>query len=205
MRAPDSVAAIASPWRSSARMLRLSAPGLEHDRRADAARTPRPGARHDGPEAVLLEDPIDVEPGRTRVLAAGRLLAHEAARGQRGRARCPSPVAALASTIGASASGPPASASRTSSSASSRISASTRSHLLRTTRPRSMPSSGQMARCSRVWGITPSSAATTSITRSRPAGARHHRAHEALVARHVDDGEPRRRSRGRGPRSRARS
>ena len=36
------------------------------------------------------------------------------------------------------------------------------------TTPRAMPSSPQMSRCSRVCGITPSSAATTSTTRSMP-------------------------------------
>ena len=43
------------------------------------------------------------------------------------------------------------------------------------------------AACSRVWGITPSSAATTIRYRSIAGGAGDHRAHEALVAGHVDD------------------
>ena len=59
---------------------------------------------------------------------------------------------------------------------SSRISSSTRliqdgsarSHLVRTTRPPESPSSRRISRCSRVWGITESSAATTSIARSSP-------------------------------------
>ena len=43
-----------------------------------------------------------------------------------------------------------------------------------------------MSRCSRVWGITPSSAATTEHGQVHPAGAGDHVAHEALVAGHVD-------------------
>ena len=36
------------------------------------------------------------------------------------------------------------------------------------TSPRSSPKIVMIARCSRVWGITPSSAATTNTTKSRP-------------------------------------
>ena len=43
------------------------------------------------------------------------------------------------------------------------------------------------AACSRVCGITPSSAATTIRNRSIPVAPGDHRAHEALVAGHVDD------------------
>ena len=46
--------------------------------------------------------------------------------------------------------------------------ASTRSDLVSATQPRSMPSRSTIARCSRVCGITPSSAATTSNTKSMP-------------------------------------
>ena len=44
-----------------------------------------------------------------------------------------------------------------------------------------------MARCSRVCGITPSSAAITSSARSMPPDAGQHVLHEALVAGHVHD------------------
>jgi hypothetical protein len=56
----------------------------------------------------------------------------------------------------------------TSSRTSSSQSASTRSVLVKATSPRSTPRSWQMERCSLVWGMTPSSAATTSMTRSIP-------------------------------------
>ena len=61
---------------------------------------------------------------------------------------------------------------RTNSSASSltspRISASTRSALVSTTSPLSMPNSRQMSKCSRVCGLMDSSAPMTSRTRSMP-------------------------------------
>ena len=44
-----------------------------------------------------------------------------------------------------------------------------------------------MSRCSRVCGITPSSAATTSSTRSMPTAPATIVLHEALVPRHVDE------------------
>ena len=47
-------------------------------------------------------------------------------------------------------------------------SASARSHLVRAIRPRGMPSSRQMWKCSRVCGMTDSSAATTSTTAPMP-------------------------------------
>ncbi len=48
-------------------------------------------------------------------------------------------------------------------------SASTISVLVRATKPLRMPSREQISRCSRVWGMTPSSAAMTSMTKSTPA------------------------------------
>ena len=56
----------------------------------------------------------------------------------------------------------------TSSRTSSIQSGSARSVLVRATSPDLMRRSEQIARCSRVWGITPSSAAITSMTRSMP-------------------------------------
>ncbi len=80
----------------------------------------------------------------------------------------PAPVTALNSTMGAAASAVPASSAATSLRTSATHSASTRSRLVSTTMPRFTPSSRTMARCSRVCGITPSSAAITSSTRSMP-------------------------------------
>ena len=101
----------------------------------------------------------------------------------------PAPVTAEKRTMGAPSRKVPLRASRTSSSTSSSQSSSTRSTLVRTTRPCLTWSSWQISRCSRVWGMTPSSAAMTRATRSMPRGAGHHVAHEALVARHVHDAQ----------------
>ncbi len=80
----------------------------------------------------------------------------------------PSPVTLETGTMGAPAKLVRSSASVSSSVATSRSSGSTRSILVRATTPAGMPSSAQIARCSRVCGITPSSAATTRIMRSMP-------------------------------------
>ena len=101
----------------------------------------------------------------------------------------PAPVCAETGTIGAPASGPAASKDRTSSAASAASSGAATSVFVSATTPCARPSSSQIARCSRVCGITPSSAATTSSTRSMPGGAGHHRAHEPFVPGHVDDRE----------------
>ena len=81
----------------------------------------------------------------------------------------PAPVTAETGTMGLSSRKVPASSVRASSIAISSISSSTRSILLTTVRPALMPSSESIARCSRVCGITPSSAAMTSMTASMPA------------------------------------
>ena len=70
--------------------------------------------------------------------------------------------------MGASSRKVPFRASRTSSSTSSSQSSSTMSVLVRTTRPCLTWSNWQISRCSRVWGMTPSSAAMTRATRSMP-------------------------------------
>ncbi len=80
----------------------------------------------------------------------------------------PAPVRADTGTIGASARNEPASCARTSAVTSSSQSSSTRSRLVSTTSPPWTPSSWQMSRCSRVCGMTPSSAAITRQTRSTP-------------------------------------
>ena len=80
----------------------------------------------------------------------------------------PCPVLADTATIGAPARNVPRTVPATSSFTSSSQSASTRSVLVSTTRPLLICRSEQMARCSRVCGMTPSSAAITSIARSIP-------------------------------------
>src|SRR4028119_2023486 len=83
------------------------------------------------------------------------------------RSPTPSPVLPLTGTIGAEMP-TPSSNSSTSSVASSAVSSSTASVLVRATTPRSTPSTRSTSRCSRVWGMTPSSAATTSRKASTP-------------------------------------
>ena len=79
----------------------------------------------------------------------------------------PSRVVSVAN-IGAPASGPPCSSVVTSARTASSRAASTRSALVMATAPWSTPSRPRIARCSRVCGITPSSAATTSRPKSMP-------------------------------------
>ena len=83
-------------------------------------------------------------------------------------ASSPAPVAAEHGTISALSSADPESSFRTSSVTSASQSPSTRSHLVSATTPPRTPSRVRIARCSRVCGITPSSAAITSRARSTP-------------------------------------
>ena len=83
-------------------------------------------------------------------------------------ASSPAPVVDATLRIGASSRNEPDVSSRASSAASSCMSGSAMSHLVRTMSPARRSRSRQMSKCSRVWGITDSSAATTSITRSMP-------------------------------------
>ncbi len=80
----------------------------------------------------------------------------------------PARVVAEHATIAAPSSADPASAVRISSSTRRIHSGSTRSDLVSATTPPRTPSSVTMSRCSRVCGMMPSSAATTSIARSTP-------------------------------------
>ena len=98
--------------------------------------------------------------------AAGCSAASCASR--RSSASMPSPVADETASSSASASEVPASIDRTSSPAAASRPASTRSLLVSATMPRDRPSRSMIARCSRVCGIGPSSAATTSSTQSMP-------------------------------------
>ena len=80
----------------------------------------------------------------------------------------PSPVRLEQGTMGASANGVVASRARTSSVTSSTQSGSHRSILVSATTQVGTPSVCRTARCSRVWGMTPSSAAMTSRATSMP-------------------------------------
>ena len=83
-------------------------------------------------------------------------------------ASTPWPVTAETGTMGAPSRLVPVSAASIWADTSARRSSSTRSHLVRAIRPRWRPKRSRMARCSRVCGIRPSSAATTSSTKSMP-------------------------------------
>ena len=96
-------------------------------------------------------------------------------------------MAAETRTIGAPSRNVPRTSVWISSSWRSIHALSALSHLLRTTIPWRTARRRQMSRCSRVCGITPSSAAMTSRTMSTPAAPAHHRPDEPLVPRHVDD------------------
>ena len=80
----------------------------------------------------------------------------------------PSPVTAETSTMRAPSSDVPRSTLTTSCLTSSSQSGSTRSRLVSTTRPRFTSRRSSTSTCSRVCGITPSSAATTRSAASRP-------------------------------------
>jgi len=80
----------------------------------------------------------------------------------------PSPLTADSGKIGAFASAVPASSSAISRLVSPIRAASTISHLVSATAPWVRPSRSISSRCSRVCGIGPSSAATTSSTKSMP-------------------------------------
>ena len=79
-----------------------------------------------------------------------------------------SPRRAETANMGLCSRNVPRTACRTSSWASSRKSGSTRSALVSTTTPSCTWRRERMSRCSRVWGMTPSSAATTKRTASMP-------------------------------------
>src|SRR5918997_1502043 len=105
----------------------------------------------------------------SRARPSRRRLAGPAARASSASSRSstPSPVTPLTGTTGA-AMPKDSKRSSTSSAASSAVSPSTASIFERATTPCSIPSTRRTSRCSRVWGITPSSAATTSRKASTP-------------------------------------
>ena len=80
----------------------------------------------------------------------------------------PSPDTLDVLMTGASSRKVPRTKSLRSSSTSSINSSSARSHLVNAMTPRGMPRRDRIPRCSRVCGITPSSAATTRSARSIP-------------------------------------
>ena len=161
--------------------------GQDHELVADRERARDERAGDDGAEALHGEHAVDgSRGGRRRSRRARREPAAASAARSSGR-----PVAgrrADAGTIGASARKVPASARADVRSRRARASRRRRGRAWSaTTRPRRTPSSWQMSRCSRVCGITPSSAATTSRHEVDAARAGDHGLDEALVARHVDD------------------
>ena len=80
----------------------------------------------------------------------------------------PCPVVAEVRTIAAPSRNDPRTSERMSSSTMSIQPGSARSHFVMTTRPPERPRSRRISRCSRVCGMTESSAATISMARSSP-------------------------------------
>ena len=147
------------------------------------------GAGDDGAGARQREAAVDGEAERR----AGRLArCARRARGLEAGAQggsTPAPVAEETATISAPSRPVPISALAISLRAAARRSGSTRSALVSATRPRVRPSRSRIARCSRVCGITPSSAATTSEREVDAAGAGEHVVHQPLVAGDVDEAD----------------
>ena len=177
-------------------------------RRGPGARGPAPAGRRAAPRprrpAASVPDtrvPVTTVPKPRRVKA--RSTGRRSRPSARARRRLARPASASASWSAsrpwpraggdrAAPAAPPgtsrATSSRTSSSASGLAVRRRRaSHLVRATSPRGIPRRRQMWKCSRVWGMTDSSAATTSSDRVDAVGAGQHVAHEALVAGHVDE------------------
>ena len=98
----------------------------------------------------------------------GRVTCVDASRSAARRSSSPAPVRADTEITGACSRNDPATSSRTSRRTSSNVSSSTRSDLVRTTMPCSTCRRRQMSKCSRVCGITDSSAATIRSTQSSP-------------------------------------
>ena len=153
-------------WTRMARMRAASPPGLTITRSPVAAApdsavpvtiVPAPWSVNDRSTA-RRNSPFGLRP--RKAAAASKSAAFSSA--------TPAPVAVETRRIGASARPVSASAIRASRSASANRFSSMRSILVRATRPRSIPSRSRIARCSFVWGITPSSAATTMRAKSIP-------------------------------------
>ena len=110
------------------------------------------------------------EPWGSAVLSAPCAASSRAASARSSWRNSPTPSPRVAETgmMGAWARGVSASSAVTCWVTSCTRASSTRSILVMATTPRSMPSSDRTARCSRVCGITPSSAATSSRAKSMP-------------------------------------
>ncbi|HTQ76624.1 MAG TPA: hypothetical protein VMI15_01235 [Burkholderiales bacterium] len=142
---------------------------------ASSARTSPPAAT-----SPLIAVPVTTSPAPAMVKQRSTLMRKlpRAARTAVARAaasRCArraarfSPVAEETANTGEPASAVPSSSAPISAAASRARSAGTRSILVSATAPRATPSRSRIERCSRVCGIGPSSAATTSSARSIPA------------------------------------
>ena len=101
-------------------------------------------------------------------MAARAANAFASASSRRRKSAIPSPVTVETGTISAPSSPVPASRRAMSRRTSTRRASGTASTLVSATTPRSIPRRSTMARCSTVCGMTPSSAATTSRTKSMP-------------------------------------
>ena len=166
MRCPGRALVTAAPCDSSARIRAGSAPGCNT---TVASRSSVP--LHRVP-VTTVPVPFTVKArsiGRRTRSAASRAGTLRAAAARAARnSGSPAPVMAEQATIGAPSSGEPATSARTSSVSIASHSASTRSLLVSAMTPARTPSRVRMARCSRVCGMGPSSAAMTRSARSTP-------------------------------------
>ena len=162
---------------------RAPAAGQEHElvAAADLARPQRAGDH--GPGAADREHAVDVQARRRRRRRPGCAALRRPGRARRAARPARRPCARKR---------PPTSASGQQLGRLERSPARGRPGRTWSPRPRrrARRAPRSTAACSRVWGITPSSAATVIRYRSMPVAPGDHRAHEALVAGHVDHRQP---------------
>ena len=180
----------AAPWTCRPRTLTRVAPGAARARRRRSSRPARQRAGDDGAEAAHREHAIDRQPRRRR---RPRGPARSAATRASASPQRVQPVAGPAPkprTIGASASGDCRRRARARRAARAPASRRRRGRPWSARRCRAgICSSRQIAKCSRVCGITDFVGGNDQQHRVDAADAGQHVLHEPLVAGHVDEGD----------------
>ena len=189
-RVPGCAISTATPWLWSPRTRARRSSGSSVTAIADAQRAADQRARDDRPEAAHLEAAVDRQARRPRARRARRRSAAASAPSAARSASSPAPVTDDTRTIGAPASGVRASSAATSSAASSATSVvhgvdlRERDHRARDAEQ--LADREVLARL-RHHALVGGDHEQQQIDAG---GARHHRAHEPLVAGHVDHAEP---------------
>ena len=165
-RCPASAAGTGSPCTCTPRTLTRRCPGSIAN---SSSRCTRPDS---SVPVATVPNPL-TENARSIGIRTAPDAARRRARRPRSTSAClnassPSPLRADTATMGASARKEPATRSRVSICTSSMVSGSARSALVIAMRPSGTARRRQISKCSRVCGITDSSAATTSTTASMP-------------------------------------